>query len=116
MRFVPVRTEQQQGVLALHNLRHLLVKDRKADGRVSRMILDALRDQLQLAHDLSRRIEVIGRQLETCERSDAHCRRLRAIPGVGPLTASAIVASVGNALAQRAVRQWCGSEDSPRAR
>ncbi len=30
MRFVPVKTEQQQGILALHNMRNLLVKDRTA--------------------------------------------------------------------------------------
>ena len=30
MRFVPVKSEQQQGILALHNMRDLLVKSRTA--------------------------------------------------------------------------------------
>ena len=145
MRFVPVKTEQQQGILALHNMRNLLVKNRTAqlhqiravfyefgielprsrhwglkalpaafaaaDGRVSTMVLEALRDQLDLIHELSRRIEVVERHLETYERSEDRCRRLRAIPGVGPLTATAIVASVGNAREFRSAREfaaWIG--------
>ncbi len=99
MRFVPVKTEQQQGILALHNMRNLLVKDRTAqlhqiravfyefgielprgrhwslkalpaafsaaDGRVSTMVIEALREQLQLIHDLNLRIEALEKQLET---------------------------------------------------
>ena len=124
MRFVPVKNEQQQGILAIHNMRNLLVKDRtaqihqiravfyefgielpkgrhwglkalpaafaSAEGRVETMVLEALRDQLELIHELTRRIERIEQQLEMYERTDERCQRLRAIPGVGPLTATAV--------------------------
>lgn len=145
MRFVPVKNEQQQGILAIHNMRNLLVKDRtaqihqiravfyefgielpkgrhwglkalpaafaSAEGRVETMVLEALRDQLELIHELTRRIERIEQQLEMYERTDERCQRLRAIPGVGPLTATAIVASVGNAREFRSGREfaaWIG--------
>ena len=54
---------------------------------------------------------MIERHLETYERGEDRCRRLRAIPGVGPLTATAIVASVGNAREFRSAREfaaWIG--------
>lgn len=145
MRFVPVKSELQQGILALHNMRDLLVKSRtaqihqiravfyeygielptgrhwglkalpeafsKADGRIAPMVLEALRTQVELIQDLTRRIEVLEQQLETYERSDERCKRLRTIPGVGPLTATAIVASVGDAREFRSGREfaaWLG--------
>jgi len=126
MRFVPVKSEQQQGILALHNMRDLLVKSRtaqihqiravfyeygidlpsgrhwglkamptafaRAEGRIETVVLEALRSQLELIHDMSRRIERLEEQLGAYERSDDRCRRLWAIPGVGPLTATAVVA------------------------
>ena len=145
MRFVPVKSEQQQGILALDSMRDLLVKSRtaqinqiravfyeygidlpsgrhwglkamptafaRADGRIAAMVLEALRTQLDLIHDMSRRIEGLEKQLEAYERSDERCRRLRAIPGVGPMTATAIVASVGDAREFRSGREfaaWLG--------
>jgi transposase len=149
MRFVPLKSEQQQGILALHNMGDLLVKSRtaqinqtravfyefgielpssrhcglkalpaafaRAEGRIAAMVLEALRVQLELIHDLTRRTKVIEHQLEAYERSDERCRRLRAIPGVGPLTATAIVASVGDAREFRSGREfarlaWSGTE------
>jgi len=145
MRFVPPKSEHQQGILALHNMRDLLVKTRTAqihqiravfyeyglalprgrhwglkalpeafsqlDGKISAMVMDALRTQSELIHDLTRRIGDIEAQLEAYERSDERCKRLRAIPGVGPLTATAIVASVGDAKEFRSGREfaaWLG--------
>lgn len=75
------------------------------------MVMEAPRSRLTLIQDLSARIEIVERQLEVYERSDARCRRLRTIPGVGTLTATAIVASVGNALEFRSAREfaaWMG--------
>jgi transposase len=145
MRFVPVKSEQQQGILALHNMRDLLVKSRTAqihqiravfyeygielprgrhwglkampiafariDGRIETTVIEALREQLELIQDMSGRIEALEQRLEAYERSDERCRRLMAIPGVGPLTATAIVASVGDAREFRSGREfaaWLG--------
>jgi len=145
MRFVPVKSEQQQGILALHNMRDLLVKSRtaqihqiravfyeygidlpqgrhwglkalpaafaRAEGRMEAMVLEALHTQFELIQDMTRRIEALEQRLEAYERSDERCRRLRDIPGVGPLTATAVVASVGDAREFRSGREfaaWLG--------
>jgi transposase len=145
MRFVPVKSEQQQGVMALHNMRDLLVKSRtaqmhqiravfyeygidlpkgrhwglkalptafaRADGRMEATVLEALHTQFELIQDMTGRIETLEKRLEAYERSDERCSRLRAIPGVGPLTATAIVASVGDAREFKSGREfaaWLG--------
>src|SRR5260370_552609 len=50
-------------------------------------------------------------EVERIASSDAACRRLRQIPGIGPLVATAIVASIGNGAAFRKGREfaaWMG--------
>ena len=66
---------------------------------------------LDLIHDMCRRIQVIDERLDCYERSDERCHRLRSIPGAGPLTATAVVASVGDAREFRSGREfaaWLG--------
>ena len=55
--------------------------------------------------------EQIEAQLSQVARSDERCQRLLAVPGVGPLTATALVAAVGNASEFRSGRDlaaWLG--------
>ena len=50
-------------------------------------------------------------EVERIASSDAACQRLRQIPGIGPLVATAIVASIGNGSAFRKGREfaaWMG--------
>jgi transposase len=46
---------------------------------------------------LEQRIAAISRRLERAASDDERCRRLMEVPGAGPLTATALVATVGNA-------------------
>jgi len=60
---------------------------------------------------LDRHVEEIEREINAWHRDNTDSRRLQAIPGIGPLTASALVASIGNAHAFRNGRQfaaWLG--------
>jgi transposase len=61
---------------------------------------------------LDRQVQELEREINTWHREDtASQRRLQAIPGIGPLTASALVASVGDAKVFRNGRQfaaWLG--------
>ncbi len=66
--------------------------DRITDG--ARRALMCLVDQYRLLHD---QILDLDRQVMTWHRSNEASRRLATIPGIGPLAASALVASVGNA-------------------
>jgi len=46
---------------------------------------------------LDRQVKELEREINAWHREDAASRRIEAIPGIGPLTASALVASVGDA-------------------
>lgn len=39
----------------------------------------------------------MDRQIEQCARQDDRASRIMALPGIGPITASAVVAAVGSA-------------------
>ena len=145
MRFVPVKTPDQQSVLMLHRTRELFVRQRimlvnalrahlaefgivagvgriglerlleviaaDQDERVppeARSCLLALRDQLVLA---KQQILEADRRILVWHRSSELSRRLDDIPGVGPLIATAFVASVPDPQAFRSGRDmsaWIG--------
>ena len=61
--------------------------------------------------DLELQIVEMNDEVERIASSDDACRRLRQIPGIGPLVATAIVASIGNGAAFRKGREfaaWLG--------
>jgi transposase len=60
---------------------------------VGRALIAELRDELLL---LERQIRAIESRIDAVFRQSERCQRLAAIPGIGPLTATALVASVGN--------------------
>ena len=145
MRFVEVKTEEQQSVLMLHRTRQLFVRQRTtlinairahmaefgivagigrngverllrlidegSDGRVppvARECLQALRAQLVL---VKRQILEADRRILAWHRSNELSRRLETIPGVGPLIATALVASIPDPHAfgsARDVPAWTG--------
>ena len=56
-------------------------------------------------------IERVSQEIENLGEEDAACRRLRQIPGVGPLVSTATVAAIGNGAAFRRGREfaaWLG--------
>ena len=70
------------------------------------MVIDALRGQLQRVQALSDDIEDIERKLALWKKEDAAAKRLMAIPGVGLLTATAAVATIGDAKVFKNGRQF----------
>lgn len=130
MRFVPLKTLEQQELQAQHRLRSLWVRQRTATVNQTRALLleqgltipklignfrrqiprileDAenglsprlrvLVDQLlHQVHELDARIDALTSELTACAQSEPGCQRLMTVPGIGPLTATAIVAAVGN--------------------
>jgi transposase len=60
---------------------------------------------------LDRQVQELEREINAWHREDTASQRLQAIPGIGPLTASALVASIGDAKVFRNGRQfaaWLG--------
>jgi transposase len=70
-----------------------------------------LREQWNGLMELDKQIAGIERRLQTWMKEDKACRAIAAIPGVGLLTATATVATVGDAKAFRSGREfaaWIG--------
>jgi len=129
MRFVPVKSMEQQAILAVHRVRSGLVAERTAELNRLRALLAefgliaprgrrALIERLPalladetlpgVARQLFERQSTRMRELEaqiTAEeavimhwhRNNELCRRIDAVAGVGPITATALVASFGEA-------------------
>lgn len=73
-----------------------------------RQLLTRLCDHLK---ELDRQVDELERQIKQWHRDNPDSRKLEAIPGVGPITASAIVATIGQARDYQNGRQlaaWLG--------
>ena len=145
MRFVPVKSPEQQGLLALHCARSGWVKARTAQANQIRGLLSefgivvsqgiarlrsALPEILEdganglpglmrtllstlLTHlkELDQQIQQLEREIVLWHRRNEDSRRVERIRGIGPITASALVASIGNAKNFKNGRQvaaWLG--------
>jgi transposase len=130
MRFVAVKTVEQQALLSLHRARDLLVRQRtqlinglrgmaaefgvyiaKSVARIIGFAEDILAGEVldlpeianEVIHNLCEhlmalhaRIRWYEERLKLVAKEDARVRLLRTIPGVGAVTASAIIASIGD--------------------
>jgi transposase len=145
MRFVPIKTLEQQALLAVHRARAGVVKARTAQAnqmrgllaefgivlpqgiqsvcrRVPEILEDAhnalpalmrhlLRGLLLQLKELDRQAAELEGQIRLWHREHADSRKLEQIPGIGPLSASALVASLGSAhsfSSGRQVAAWLG--------
>lgn len=145
MRFVSIKTVDQQAILSIHRARQGFVKARTAQANqirgllmelgivipqgihvvikrmpeilenadngipsIQRQLLQRLTDHLK---DLEHQVDELETQISRWHKENECSQRLAAIPGVGPLTASALVATIGNALDFKNGRQlaaWLG--------
>ena len=145
MRFVSVKTIEQQAILSVHRARAGFVKARTAqanqirgllsefgvvipqgihsimkripeileDGEnglpgTMRNLLERLTENLK---EMDRQADELEKQIQLWHRENEASRRLAEIPGIGPITASAITATVGNAKEFKSGRQlaaWIG--------
>jgi transposase len=145
MRFVPIKTDDQLDLQALHRVRDRLITRRtsvinqlrafllerglvfakspaKLRERMPEILENAeedltprMRNLLALLwdewKDLEQQVVDLNHEVELIASSDAACTRLRQIPGIGPLVATAIVAAIGNGAAFHKGREfaaWMG--------
>lgn len=82
----------------------------EANGLYPRMRL-LLEDLMTELHQLDQRIHALDREIASIAREDESARRLMEVPGIGALTATAVVAAVGDASAFASGRDfaaWLG--------
>ncbi len=145
MRFVAVKSADQQAALCLHRTRDLLVRQRTQSANMIRGLLaefgivipqgigNALKlveriikgESLELpsaarqsishlaeqTHALHSRIVDLDKELQAWSRSNETAKRLQTIPGIGVLSASALVSSLADPHQFRSGRQfaaWLG--------
>jgi len=78
---------------------------------VGQDVLDSLREQAQRIRQLEEQIKTLDRRLAQRARTDADMKRVLAVPGVGTLTASAAIATMGQVKAFGSGREfaaWLG--------
>ena len=68
-------------------------------GELSPLLLRLLEDLVDDWRQLDRRIEAVTAEIETLAKQHEKCRRLMAMPGIGPLIASAMIAAIGDGAA-----------------
>jgi transposase len=73
---------------------------------VPELIRGELQQQLQGLRELTQRIEQLERSIGSYRAQDEQCRRIEAIPGVGPLRSTAVLASVGDVRTFRSGREF----------
>jgi transposase len=145
MRFVAMKTVEQQAILSVHRARQGFVKARTAQGNqirgllsefgvvipqgirsimkqmpeiledgenglpgTMRNLLERLTENLK---EMDRQAKELEAQIQLWHRENEASRKLAEIPGLGPITASAIVATVGDAREFKNGRQlaaWMG--------
>lgn len=79
--------------------------------RLPTILIDTLREQWNSLTDLDKQIAEIERRLQAWLKEDKACKAIAAIPGVGLLTATAAVATMGDANTFRSGREfaaWIG--------
>lgn len=145
MRFVPIKSAEQQAVLMLHRARELLVRQRtmlvnalrghmaelgivapQGIARVADLLVVLMdEDEARLPalarvalRSLAAELDAVGRRVADIEaailawhKDNDASRRLATIPGIGPITASAIVATITDPAQFQSARQlaaWIG--------
>lgn len=144
MRFVPIKSAEQQSILMLHRIREQFVRQRTSlfnslrshlsevgivappgvkripellvlveDHReqLPRLVLSALTSLLRQLQELKDRIEEVEKEIFGWAKTNDAARRLATIPGIGPVTAAAIAATVADPKNFKSGRQfaaWIG--------
>jgi transposase len=145
MRFVPIKSVEQQSLLSLHRVRQGYIKARTAQAnqirgllgemgliipkgirfiaqRVPALLEDASNELplafRQLIERLTNHLKLLDEQVKAIQSQvvdwDCGCtlsRKLQKIPGVGPLTATALIATIGDVRSFKNGRQmaaWIG--------
>ena len=141
VKFVGIKTTEQQATLTLHRQREMMMKmctmqtnalrgllyefgatfaqgrqalfkdvERALEGladQLPQMVRDSLREQVARIKAVIEDIKTIEQRLKVQLRQDRQMQRIFQIPGVGLLTATAAIATMGEASAFKSGREFC---------
>ena len=84
------------------------IRKRMADleAELRGMLWSGLQDQVKRIGELDQDIERIEKQITAWQKQEAACRAIAEIPGIGKLTATALVATIGDATTFRSGREF----------
>ncbi|KGA72450.1 transposase family protein [Yersinia enterocolitica] len=145
MRFVQIKTAEQQAILVLHTERNILIRERTAcansmrailaefgiimprtlsqlykkipeileeyDNELSPFVRCSVARQLEHLQGVEDQITLIEQELSRWAKTQPACQRVIKVPGVGLMTATYLVASVGNGQQFHSAKQfaaWLG--------
>lgn len=141
MRFVPIKTVEQQGQLCIHRVRQGFIEQRTATiNRIRRLLAEfgivlplkastirrqamacledlpgwvntVIGDLLSEVSRLDKRVEEYDAHIAQIAREDTRAKQLMRLPGIGPATATAMLAMIGNGHEFKCGRQfadWLG--------
>ena len=128
MRFVAIKSEEQQAALMVHRIREQCIAERTskanqirghlhefgvvvpqgitkiiallppllADNNLPTLLKSLLRDLLDDIHHINQRVDALDKQINAFVKTNDTANRLMTISGIGPITASALVATTGD--------------------
>ncbi|QBQ00401.1 IS110 family transposase [Yersinia enterocolitica subsp. palearctica] len=145
MRFVQIKTAEQQAILVLHTERNILIRERTAcansmrailaefgiimprtlsqlykkipeileeyDNELSPFVRCSVARQLEHLQGVEDQITLTEQELSRWAKTQPACQRVMKVPGVGLMTATYLVASVGNGQQFHSAKQfaaWLG--------
>ncbi|MGR5097033.1 IS110 family transposase [Vibrio maritimus] len=145
MRFVPVKTIEQQSILSVHKARERLVSVKTgqmnqlrgllgefgvaipkgkaalnthiplvledAENRLTPTIRALVHNLKEFIDELSERVDVLTKEITNWHKANEDSQRIAKVPGIGPITATALVANIGDAKSfdnGRQVSAWIG--------
>ncbi|EOR68461.1 transposase [Yersinia enterocolitica subsp. palearctica YE-149] len=140
MRFVQIKTAEQQAILVLHTERNILIRERTAcansmrailaefgiimprtlsqlykkipeileeyDNELSAFVRCSVARQLEHLQGVEDQITLIEQELSRWAKTQPACQRVMKVPGVGLMTATYLVASVGNGQQFHSAKQF----------
>lgn len=128
MRFVAIKSEEQQAALMVHRIREQCIAERTSkanqirghlhefgvvvpqgvtkiiallpslldDNNLPALLKSLLRDLLDDIHHINQRVDALDKQIHAFVKANDTANRLMTISGIGPITASALVATTGD--------------------
>ena len=116
VKFRTMQTNQLRGLLyefgvtfragRLAGLAEMRQRMAELEGTLPGMMLSGLQDQVKRIDGLEQDIERLEKRIGAWQKQEAACRAITQVPGIGRLTATALVATIGDATTFKSGREF----------